>query len=64
MSRSRTNTLALPLVSPGARFEAYESKATRRPSALIDGPVDSRFAGPPPRATDAFSRAPLSMSRT
>jgi len=34
---SRTNTSAVPLVSPGTRFAASELKATYRPSALIDG---------------------------
>ena len=34
--RSWTNTSSRPLVSPGTRLEAYDSKATRRPSALSD----------------------------
>ena len=35
--RSWTNTSDRPLVSPGTRLVARESKATKRPSALIDG---------------------------
>ena len=35
--RSRTNTSVLPLVSPGTRLLASESKATNRPSAEIAG---------------------------
>ena len=36
--RSRTNTSSTPLVSPGTRLVASESKATKRPSAEIAGP--------------------------
>ena len=35
--RSWTNTSATPFVSPGTRLMAAEVKATKRPSALIDG---------------------------
>ena len=34
--RSRTNTSVAPLVSPGTRLVASETKATKRPSAEID----------------------------
>src|SRR5437762_4951613 len=35
--RSWTNTSGRPLVSPGTRLDAPETKATNRPLALIDG---------------------------
>ena len=35
VSRSRTNTSRKPLLSPGTRLEATDSKATKRPSALM-----------------------------
>ena len=35
--RSWTNTSSQPLVSPGTRLEAREWKATKRPSALMEG---------------------------
>ena len=35
-SRSYTNTSLLAFVSPATKFDAYDSKATYRPSALMD----------------------------
>ncbi len=42
--RSRTNTFFKLLVAVATRFVAYESKATKRPSAETDGKSLSRSA--------------------
>jgi len=44
VARSWTNTSSAVLVSPGTRFVAPLMKATYRPSALIAGAVEVRFA--------------------
>jgi hypothetical protein len=52
------------LVSPGVRFPAVESKATNRPSALIDGLALSRLACPPEVETLTRSVSPVTASCT
>src|SRR3954454_14732241 len=46
-ARSRTNTSVRPLVSPGTRLAACDRKATRRPSAEIEGEKLGPEARPP-----------------
>jgi hypothetical protein len=48
--------------SPATRFEASDSKATSRPSALSAGRTLSPFASPPPPTTLTRLVAPLSRS--
>src|SRR5262245_835471 len=45
---SRTKMSDTPFVSPETRFDAALSKATYRPSAEIEGLVQSEFASTPP----------------
>src|SRR5215204_529711 len=51
-ARSRMNTSWKPLVSPGTRFEAEESKATYRPSRDSAGSALRLLAGTPPAPTE------------
>src|SRR5919198_4104403 len=46
--RSRTRTSGRSLASPATRLDAFEEKATYRPSALIRAANESSLAGPPP----------------
>ena len=46
--RSKTKTSAWPLSSPETRLEAVEEKATKRPSSLTTGSVETPLAGPRP----------------
>jgi hypothetical protein len=62
--RSRRNTSQKPFVSPAARFDAWLSNATQRPSAEIDGLPLPAFAWPPPVSTLARSVVPATRSRT
>src|SRR5262249_21663577 len=47
--RSRTKTLAVKLVSYGARLEASEPKATKRPAGLTLGGNEASVESPPGR---------------
>ena len=62
--RSRTKMSAAPFVSPATRLEASDRKATKRPSAEIDGPPEPPFACFP--ALDTLTRlvVPGFRSRT
>ena len=62
--RSRTNTSAAPLVSPGTRLVAYESKATNRPSAEIAAPELTPLPWTPPGPTLTRWVVPVWRSRT
>jgi hypothetical protein len=48
VARSCTNTSRTPLVSTGTRFDANDSNATFRPSALIAGPSKALLLLPSP----------------
>src|SRR2546430_2717212 len=62
--RSWTNTSSsLPLASPGTRLVANESKATKRPSALIAGLELLKFPWFPALSTLTRSVAPGSRAR-
>ena len=52
------------LVSPGTRSVASDSKATNRPSALIEGHQEWPAAGIPAASALTSSVAPLCLSRT
>src|SRR5437762_12760714 len=60
--RSRTNTSVRPLVSPGTRLVADDSKATKRPSPLIAGYALVLFACLP--ALSTLTRSVVPVRRT
>src|SRR5439155_797933 len=64
VSRSRTKTSETPFVSPPTRFEASETKATKRPAAEIDGSLLSLFPSTPAELTLTLVMVPVSRSRT
>src|SRR3954454_9613938 len=64
VARSRTNTSVRPLVSSATRFPAWDRKATRRPSAEIDGEELDPDPWPPAEETLTSSVVPAFTSRT
>src|SRR5688500_18826432 len=62
VARSWTNTSDRPLVSPDTRFLAADSKATYRPSALIDGA--KLAASPDAPAEDTLTRWVVPATRS
>src|SRR5438876_469355 len=64
VSRSRTKTSQLALVSSGTRFVASDPNATNRPSALIAGKTLAPSASIPALSTLTRSVDPVARSRT
>src|SRR2546428_83045 len=62
--RSRTNTSLAPFVSPPTRLVAIELKATKRPSAEIEGTTLSPFSCAPWESTLTRLVLPALRSRT
>src|SRR5947209_8634545 len=62
--RSRTKMSVRRLVSAGTRLVASEAKATKRPSAEIDGAAPPRSAWAPPTPTLTRSIVPVTRSKT
>ena len=67
---SRTKISRRPFVSPATKLVASDSKATKRPSGLIDGAPLSLLASPPAVSTETRTvlgvhpAAPAQVSRT
>src|SRR3972149_10106240 len=63
VSRTKTSFM-IPLVSPGTRLVAEDSKATNRPSALMEAPELEWFAWVPSLATETSAVEGTQLGRS